>query len=260
MCSFSPAWVTHSQNFRRLLRRWGIGGTNLDYLLTGVLPTSTVQRSWQDDESDQWGVSCLVTTGAGGRIPAVVVVPSSTNDCYLDQIDVIAYPASGIGNQAITNQPVSLFTPEGGYTPLSTITTTPQPGLVNVRNFILPTTVFLGGWNTVFQPPGFAPAVFILDAHYNPSITQFWPARFCTVLNDPNCAGSSDSTVPLGVITLAASSAFQIAKSTRIWSQQQPPMRVAAQQAMAVQLGVIPSVSYVLLCTFLFHEVNAEQL
>lgn len=266
MCAASaqPFWSTHSQNFRRFLRRWGLTG-NLDYVLTGVLPTALVERSWQDDESDGWGLSVLVDTGAGARIPAVVVVPSSTLDTYLDQIDVIAYPtAAGLGGTAITGQFVQLFTPEGGYNPVSTLTTTPEPGLFNARNFILPTTAFLGGWAPAFQPPGFNAAVYILDAYYNPFIpSQGFAVGYCVqgagTPGNP-CGVLEAYDRPQGQINNPASPAFFLPKMTRIWSQQQPPLRIPARQAMALQFGVVPSVGYSLLCTFLFHEQNAEAL
>lgn len=263
MCAFSPSWTTHSQNFRRLLRRWGLTG-NLDYLLGGVLPTTLVERSWQDDESDGWGLSVLVDTGAAGRIPGVVVLPSSTLDTYVDQIDVIAYPSlAGLGGTIITGQGVFMFTPEGGYNPVSTLTTTPEPGLFNARNFILPTTAFLGGWNTAFQPPGFNPATFILDGYYNPFIpTGGFAVGYCEIPGGAGtpCPPATNYFSPQGQINNPASPAFFLPKMTRIWSQQQPPLRIPATQAMALQLTVVPSVAYTLLCTFLFHEQNAEAL
>jgi hypothetical protein len=202
----------------------------------------------------------------------VVIVAGPTSDTYIEQIDVIAYPASSIIGQCISGQVVNLFTPEGGYNPIpngpcpGALPCAAEPGLVNSRNFILPSTVFLYGYNTAFQPPGFNPAVYQLDAWYQPANWTWFPGALCqlspTTPADPQCPNPpyNGKQVPTGNLQELASEAAFVAKMTRIWSQQQPPMRLPAGQVLALQLGVIPSVSYVLLCTFLFHEQNAEAL
>jgi len=265
-----PAWTFHSESFRRFLRSWGIGGENNIYeLLTGVLPGVTLWRSWQsDDEVDHWGISCLSEPGAAGRVPAVAIVPSTTRDCLVDQLDVIAYPTAGITNACIAGQGVFIYTPQQGYNPIppANITLAPQPGLVNSRQFALPQTVFICGWNAALPPnTAFKPWTFILDSIYNPGFNTFWPAAFCTLTPgpaDPNCPNPpfAAKEVPNGVITLAGQAAFEVAKSNRIWSNQGPPMRVPSAQSMVVQLDVVPSVSYSLLVNVLFREQSSEEI
>lgn len=265
-----PVWLPHSQDFRRFLRRWGIGGENLYELLTGVIPTATVYRSFQDDEVNGWGVTVVTDTQAGNRVPAVAIVPNAKWDCLVDKLTVIAYPQAGITSECIARQGVALYTPFQGYNPIppANITTSPGPGLLNTRNFYLPQTQFLGGWNSMLPPlSGFNPAVFILDSEFSPGGTTWFPAALCTIaITDPLvCPGASpvnpiSALIPHGNLYIPNQSAFEIAAQTTIWDGQQPPLRVPANSSMVVQLDVIPSARYVLAVTILFREQNAEEL
>jgi hypothetical protein len=263
-----PAWIPHSQDFRRWLRTWGIGNQNLYELLTGVLPTAVVNRSWQDYETDLWGVTTL-TTSPVGNIPGLSVVAGPTFDCLIRQVDVLAYQNFSVGanGTVIPGQACQVFSPEGGYNAVALGLSEFHPGLLATRNFALPQARFFTGWNTGFNtdPPfnsPFSAWSVVLDSHFNAGNNTWFPVQLCFT-NGPTALcpapAFTGALAPTGNINIFRDG-FMLPKSTRLWAMEQPPLRVAAGTILDFQLNAVPSVGYNLQVSLLFQEVNASEI
>lgn len=265
-----PEWFSHSQNFRRFLRRWGVGGQNLYEILSGVLPVAVVDRSWQDDSLDLWGVAVPVSVSAPppNKIPAVAIASPPTLDTYIRQIDAFAFAT--VSGQAIGNQAVAVYTPQDSYNPVLNGLSQFSPALFASRGNQQAQTLFFGGDNPAFPvpvpPAPFSPPIYMLNYSTlgNDSYPFDWQ-DFSTGSIPPAVTGQ------LSVTTVGVGARFIYPKSTRVLSMNEPGIRIPAggytvlggglasinQLGLAVQLNAIPSVAYTLVVSFLFTEGNA---
>ena len=111
-----PRWTPHSKSLAALSRRWRLN-VQPSEMLTGVLPTAQIDKSWTSDRLDVFGMLVQHTKdNVQTAIPAVGLRAGS-RDCLVHRIDWwISAPPYLVEFQGLG---VHLFTPNSAYNPFA---------------------------------------------------------------------------------------------------------------------------------------------